>query len=101
MLLTELPARLEAEFDYPVELASVIEQMGSVHVETQDGTNPETVRSILQPLGRETFESATMLHETIYGSVSDDHVGRKFYDDRGGNLAGYGDRPSDDLNVSF
>lgn len=101
MLLTELPTRLEAEFDYPVELSSVIERMGSVAVEAQDDTEPETVRSILQPLGTETFESSRMLYETIYGSVSDEHVGRKFYDDRGGNLAEYGDGPSDDLNVSF
>lgn len=101
MLLTDLPARLEAEFDYPVKVDTVIARMGDVDVETQDGTDPDTVRSVLHPLGVDTCHSATMLYETIYGNVSDDHVGRKYYDDRGGNLASDGHGPSDEVNVSF
>lgn len=100
MLLTDLSARLETEFSYPVDIATVIERMGAVEIESQDGADPETIRSILQPLGTDSFDSATMLYETIYGNVSDDHIGRKFYDDRGGNLTG-DDGPTDEVNVSF
>jgi hypothetical protein len=101
MLLTELPARLETEFTYPVEIDTVIERMGTTEVETPDRTDPETVSSILLPLGGDTFDSASMLYETIYGNVSDDHVGRKYYDDRGSNVTEDGDGPSDEVNVSF
>lgn len=100
MLHSELPTHLETEFSYPVELDTVIEQMGAVEVETQAGANAETVRSILQPLGTDTFDSPTILYETIYGNVTDDHIGRKYYDDRGGNL-GNDDGPIDEVNVSF
>ncbi|ELK47037.1 hypothetical protein D320_20409, partial [Haloferax sp. BAB-2207] len=39
------------------------------------------------PLGTETYESAADLYNTILGSVSDDYIGRKFYDDRGADPA--------------
>lgn len=100
MLLRELPPRLETEFDYPVDRESVLDRIGPVEVETQDGTDPETVEAILRPLGTERFDSAMMLYATIYGNVSDDHVGRKYYDDRGGNLT-VDDGRRDDVNVSF
>lgn len=101
MLLTELPARLDGKFSYPVELETVLDQMGSVQVEASDGTDTETIASILRPLGEDTFDSATILYETIYGNVSEDGIGRKYYDDRGGNVSGVDFGPTDEVNVSF
>lgn len=101
MLLADLPAQLKGEFDYPVTLETVMERMGSVEVESHDCTDPATVGSILEPLAPDTFDSPEMLYETIYGTVGDEHIGRKYYDDRGGDHTTPDEGPRDDENVSF
>lgn len=101
MELTELRARLDGEFTYPVDLETVVREVGTVRVEGPNGDGAETIGSVLGPLGTDSFESADVLYDTIYGNVSDDHVGRKYYDDRGGTHSGADDGPRDAANVSF
>ena len=101
MLLSELPEHLERELTYPIDSSTVIEQIGTVQVEAPDSSDSETVASILDPLGPESFDSAEDLFATIFGSVSDDFIGRKFYDDRGGDPLGAYDGIGDEEDVSF
>lgn len=101
MLLSELPAYLETELSYPVELETVIEQAGTVEIEAPDAGDSETIASVLEPLASSSFESPADLYLTIYGSVGDDYIGRKFYDDRGSNPMEARRGPVDDRNVSF
>ena len=101
MLLSELADYLEAEFTYPVELDTVIERAGDVRIGDGDADDPETIGSALGSLGSHSFDSADALYKTIYGNVSDEFIGRKYYDDRGGNPAEVPGAPSDEEHVSF
>lgn len=102
MLLNELTAYFEEEFSYPVECETVLEQAGDVQIEAPDDSDTQTVASILEPLGYEEFDSAEALYEAVYGNVDDAYIGRKYYDDRGGEHGDAEDQPRDDENnVSF
>lgn len=101
MLLSELADYLETEFTYPVELETVLERVGDVRIGDGTADNPETVGSALGSLGPDSFDSADDLFKTIYGNVGDDFIGRKYYDDRGGNPAEVPGGPSDEEHVSF
>lgn len=101
MLLSNVTEYLDADFTYPVELGMVLERAGSVHVEGANTDDAETLESILGSLGADTFGSADTLFETIYGNVSDDFVGRKYYDDRGSNPPDTEEGPREPENVSF
>ena len=69
-------------------------------------TRSNSIRSSNGPgtfgsLGSHSFDSADALYKTIYGNVSDEFIGRKYYDDRGGNPAEVPGAPSDEEHVSF
>jgi len=101
MRIAELSEYLETEFEYPIDQQSVIERIGSVELDSPDVDHPETVEAVVDPVGQETYESAEELFATIVGNVSDEYIGRKFYDDRGGNPPATASAPRDDENVSF
>lgn len=101
MLLSNLQAFLDAEFTYPIELGTVLEQAGTVRIEGENAEDAETLESILGPLGTDSFESAEALFETVYGNVTDDFIGRKYYDDRGSNPPDTEDGPKDHEDISF
>ncbi|KAB1198427.1 MULTISPECIES: hypothetical protein [Haloferax] len=87
MKFRELSAFLESEFAYPVSTDDVVEQAGTVPVDAPDDDDSETIETILSRVAAGTYESADDLYNTIIGNVSDDYIGRKFYDDRGGDPA--------------
>lgn len=101
MLLSELPDHLETALTYPVELDTVLEREGHVEIEAPDASDSETIRAVLEPLNRDSFESPRDLFNTIYGNVSEEYIGRKFYDDRGSNPMAADRGPSDEQDVSF
>lgn len=101
MLLSELADYLEAEFTYPVELDEVVERAGDVPIGEAGAEDPETIGSALDSLGPDSFDSADALFKTIYGNVGEDFIGRKYYDDRGGNPSEVPGAPSDEEHVSF
>ena len=87
MKFRELPSFLESEFVYPTSTDSVVDQAGEVVVDAPDEDNSETIGDILSRVDAETYGSAHELYTTILGNVSDDYIGRKFYDDRGSDPA--------------
>lgn len=101
MLLSELAARVDDELAYPADLETVVDRMGHVRIEAPNGGDSEPLAAILGPLETDTFESSAELLETVYGNVSDDHIGRKFYDDRGGNPPDSDEGPRNETEVSF
>lgn len=101
MLLSELPAHLEREFTYPVDAETVVDRLGSVSVEAPNATDAVRLDAVLDPLGAASFDSAAGLYATIYGTLDERFVGRKYYDDRGGNPSGPAGGPRDEENVSF
>ncbi|WP_336021565.1 hypothetical protein [Halobellus salinisoli] len=101
MKITDLSDYLEAELTYPIDRENVIERIGSVEIEAPDAEQNETVETIVTNLGQERYDSAEELFTTIIGNVSDEYIGRKFYDDRGGNPPETESGPRDEDNVSF
>jgi hypothetical protein len=101
MDLSDVPGFLATELSYPVALDTVIKQIGNTRINGPNTDDTETIATILSPLRTDTFESPETLYETIYGNMSDDHIGRKYYDDRGGTQLDAYSGPTDDENVSF
>ena len=85
MKIDELQAFLEDELSYSVSHAAVLTQVGSAEIEAPDDDETETISAIIDSVGQESYSSAEELFATVLGNVSDDYIGRKFYDDRGGN----------------
>ena len=101
MDLGELRGFLETELAYPIDHASVVEQIGASEVEAPDAEETETVSSIIGSVGQDSYASAEELFTTILGNVSDEYIGRKFYDDRGSNPVETAAGPRDESDVSF
>lgn len=101
MQLSSLQSYLAQEFTYPVGRDAVLAKVGSIEIDAPNSTDSQTIHTILAPLGPETFESSDVLFETIYGSVNDEYIGRKYYDDRGGNQLEVNPGPVDDLDYCF
>lgn len=101
MRIGNLPDFLEEELAYPIDRASVVDQIGAVEVDAPDREDTETIAAILGSLGPETYDSADELYRTIVGNVGEEHIGRKFYDDRGQNSVDSSEGPSEERDVSF
>ncbi|SMO43439.1 DUF5789 family protein [Halorubrum cibi] len=101
MLLSDLAESLERELTYPIGSEAVVARMGTVRIEGPSGDGDQTIDSILDPLGQTSFDSADGLFATIYGNLSDEHIGRKYYDDRGTTGRETRGGPSETEDVSF
>ncbi|SFR65731.1 hypothetical protein SAMN04487947_3186 [Halogeometricum rufum] len=101
MEISDVLAFLEDELTFPIHQDSVIRQVGAVDIEAPDAQETETVSTIIGPVGQETYASADELFTTIIGNLSDEYIGRKFYDDRGANLSGASGGPTDETDISF
>lgn len=85
MRINALPEFLEDELAYPVDHEVVLDRVGTTELEAPNSTDTEPVSNIIDSVGQETYDLHTELFDTIIGNVSDDYIGRKFYDDRGGS----------------
>lgn len=86
MRLPDVRERVARAIDFPADRATVIRQFGDRELEAPEGET-ESIREILELSGEDSFRSADEFYTTIVGGVSDAYIGRKFYDDRGGNVA--------------
>lgn len=101
MKIGKLQGHLETELSYPVSHASVLDQLGTMEVEAPDQSETETISNIIESVGQESYDSAEELFATVIGNVNDDYIGRKYYDDRGGDPADTAAGPVDEMDVSF
>ena len=88
MKVNELADYLEGELSYPIERTSVMEAIGDVEIESPDNGRTETIGDTLEPLNEESYSSSDELLHAIVGTLGDEYIGRKFYDDRGPNPEG-------------
>lgn len=100
MNVSELRGFLADELDYPVEKAAVVEAVGDATVDAPGRPEAARLGTVLETLGEETYGSPDQLYEAVYGTLTDDHVGRKYYDDRSG-AGGPQEGPRRDGDVSF
>lgn len=82
----QLHEDLKDEFEYPVDHATVLTQIGGTTVDAPDNNDSETVDEILVSDDDEIYETANDLFDSIYGNLDDNYIGRKYYDDRGANI---------------
>jgi hypothetical protein len=82
---------------FPVAHAAVIDQVGALTISSPSGDSV-TVREVLDPVEVDGYTSAEELYTAIVGNLDDSFIGRKYYDDRGGNPMPVGDG---DFEVSF
>lgn len=75
---------LDQEFDFPVDHAVLVEQIGEIEL---DGSSAEleTVETVLNRTRLGSYESAGDVHDLLVGTVTDGYIGRKYYDDRSGS----------------
>ena len=71
-------------YSYPIDRETIIETMGETQIESPNGPG-ETIAETLERSGREEFRSAQELTNAFLGTLSDEYIGRKYYDDRGDN----------------
>lgn len=102
MIIGDLPEWIETEFEFPVTRAVVIDRAGDLEIDAPDREDSESLATILERGGDESYGSSNDLLDAIRGSLSDEYIGRKFYDDRGNNPQD-SERgpPSDTVDESF
>ena len=100
MKIGELHEYLESELSYSLSHSSVLDRIGAVEIDAPDRDETEQISAIIGNVGQESYDSSQELYETIIGNVGDEYIGRKFYDDRGGNPAAAELGPKDET-VSF
>ncbi|WP_336339672.1 DUF5789 family protein [Haloarcula brevis] len=101
MKIRTVLAFLEDELSFPIDQHSVIEQLGATEIEAPDTQETETISTIIGHVGQERYTTADELFTTIIGNVSDEYIGRKYYDDRGTNPSPAAVGPTDEADVSF
>lgn len=82
---------LDQQFEFPVDHAVLVEQVGDVELDGSS-TDPETVETVLGRTEKSSYGSAEDVHDLLIGTVTDEYIGRKFYDDRSGSGDSTGDR---------
>lgn len=101
MRIGNVSSYVEEELTYPIDHNAVIEQIGEIEVEAPDQEDSETIATIIGSLGPETYDSADELYRTIVGNVDEEHIGRKYYDDRGQHSVDTSEGPQEDRDISF
>ena len=82
MRLPETRDVFARELELPISREAVYDRVGDVRLDAPTGEG-ETISDVSGRCGEEEFASADELHDALVGFVSDEYVGRKFYDDRG------------------
>ncbi|GAA0511807.1 hypothetical protein SAMN04488066_10479 [Halorubrum aquaticum] len=75
--------------EYPIDLETLLERYGDRELGLGDDT--VTLRTVVEPQGEATYESADDVRQNVIGMVSDEAIGRKNYSDRGGSTDVEGD----------
>jgi hypothetical protein len=85
MRFTDTQELFDDACEYPVEAATLQEQLGDVEIEAPTG-DTETVAAVLARSNVRTYESSADAYTAMVGNLDESFIGRKYYDDRGGSL---------------
>jgi len=66
---------------FPTDHETVVEAVGDVAITSENGGNTD-VETVLERSDATTYGSVAELHETVMANLTDEHIGRKYYDDR-------------------
>ncbi|MFB6081247.1 MAG: hypothetical protein ABEJ67_00360 [Halanaeroarchaeum sp.] len=82
-----------SECEFPAAQEEVAAALEEEAIRSPSG-EPVDIPSVLAVTDEEEFATADEVHNTVLANLSEDHVGRKHYDDRSHN-------PAHDDHVSF
>ncbi len=68
----------------PIKQENLIKTIGDKEIESPKG-NKESIAEILEIDPTKKYNSSNEIQETLLSNLSPDHVGRRYYDDRGPN----------------
>lgn len=85
MRLAEIQNRLARDIEFPADQAAVIDTIGDIDIDAPDGDD-ESVRDVIERTGERSFSNPDDVYNSILGCVSEQYIGRKYYDDRGHNF---------------
>lgn len=85
MNVNALPNWIESEFEFPLTKKTLLARAGDIEIDAPDHANSETIATILEVDGSDTYQSREDLVTAIRGNLGDAYIGRKYYDDRGSN----------------
>lgn len=83
MRLAETRNAFARELSFPTDLETVLSAVGDEPLDAPYG-DPETIREVLERTEVSSFHSADELFDTVLANVGEQYIGRKHYDDRGG-----------------
>jgi hypothetical protein len=86
MELNELSEVIERKLTYPIDIATVREELGETEVSAPDAEDNKTIAELLDNVEEGTYNSSTDLFETLLTRLPDQYIGRKYYDDRGSTV---------------
>lgn len=87
MHYTDVKQLVDQSIEFPVEHATLIDQVGEVELMAPTGDSV-TIGELLEMVGERTYQCSDTLYITIVGTLGDAFIGRKYYDDRGGMHGG-------------
>lgn len=92
MHYSDIRHRIDQSVEFPVGHDALIDQLGDVELTAPTGSST-TVTEVLERSGEPAYDSTAMLYTTIVGNLDDAFIGRKQYDDRGGDHPVSEERP--------
>lgn len=83
MRLAETRNVFARKLTFPADREAVLAAVGDQSLDAPYG-DPETIRTVLDRTTASSFRSADELYDTVLANVGEQYIGRKHYDDRGG-----------------
>lgn len=84
--LHDVPTYISSIVEFPITQNELLGLFGSIELDSP--TDSETVREVIERCsegGAYVFQNEDDFSNTLFCNVSDEYIGRKFYDDRGGS----------------
>lgn len=84
----DLRSLIDRELAFPADRETVLTTLGGITLAAPTA-DEETVGAVLARTDAVVYGSADELFDAIVGNLSEEYIGRKFYDDRGQNLQAF------------
>lgn len=74
---------IDQSIEFPITHESLVDQLGAVELTPATGDSVR-LSEVLTRANEPRYTSAGMLYTTIVGNLTENFIGRKYYDDRSG-----------------
>jgi len=85
MRLSEVKGYIDSRVETPIEHESAVEQLNGTEVDCPSGDG-ECITEALKRDETRKYETTDEIYESVMCYLSEDYIGRKFYDDRSPNM---------------